>query len=298
MTTGNADHKKCLNCGADLSGGFCARCGQKDIDLNVSIGHIISDFLGDFFSYDSRVFRTLVPLLFKPGFLTLQYIHGRRVHYVPPVRLFIIISLLYFFSLTLIGFEGKNIVINYEPDEDKIIVPATVSEGGVAVGSETTEKQLPAVSDTNHDDKNKLEDLVVGKIVSAGQNQQLVKDKITEWMPRVMFFLIPVFAFILKICYMKSDRFYIHHLIFSLHFHSFSFLLLFLLLPLAAISDDLTVLISMIAMATYLFFGMRRVYAESAGRTMIKIMFLSASYLGVFTATMLSLLIVVIMLQA
>ena len=297
MTTGNAEHKKCLNCGAVLSGSFCEQCGQKDIDLNVSVFHIISDFLGDIFSYDSRVFRTLVPLLFSPGFLTLQYNRGKRVRYVPPVRLFIIISLLYFFSLTLIGFEGKNIVINYEPDEDKIIVPAMGSEGGVAAGSETIERKLPAGSGIKLDDKNKLEDLVVGKIVSASQNQKLIKDKITEWMPRLMFFLIPVFALILKMCYLKSDRFYIHHLVFSLHFHAFVFLLLFFLLPFDAAYDDLTDLIAVIAMVIYLFLSMQRVYAESIARTTIKFMFLSFSYLCVFAATTISTLITIIMLQ-
>lgn len=296
MMAGDPGANVCLNCGADLTGSFCAHCGQKNLDLNVSIGHIISDFLGDIFSYDSRVFRTLVPLLFRPGFLTLQFNRGRRVHYVPPVRLFIIISLLYFFSFSLAGFEGVNIVITQD-GQASVTAPAGALKNRVITGSEDTGKQPPAGSGIKPGDKDMVKDLVIRKIVTAGQNRELIMDKVTEWMPRLMFFLIPVFAFILKICYWKSGWFYIHHLIFSLHFHSFVFLLLFFLLPLSGAYDDLADIISVIVMAAYLLLSMIRVYAGRMIGTILKFMFLSFSYLCVFAATTISTLITIIILQ-
>lgn len=296
MANGNDLNNKCLNCGAALTGGFCAQCGQKNIDLNLSIGHIIGEFLGDIFSYDSRVFRTLVPLLFKPGFLTAQYNLGRRVSYVPPVRLFIIISLLYFFSLTLTGFQGGNIVITND-NQANVTAPAGSSEEGEVVTPGNIMEQPPVTTDDDAGDKSPLVNSFVRKVLAAGQNRDLILAKMADWMPRLMFVLIPVFAFILKMCYWKSGRYYIHHLIFSLHYHSFLFLLLFFLLPLAAFNDELADLISVIVMATYLLLGMRRVYAEHIGRTIIKFMFLSASYLCVFGVTTLSLFIAIIMLQ-
>src|SRR5215510_6945655 len=88
--------KHCLNCGAVLTGKYCSECGQKDQDLHDSFWHLTGHFVGDIFHFDSKFFRTLTPLLIKPGFLTIEYMRGKRAGYMKPVQLYFFISVVFF----------------------------------------------------------------------------------------------------------------------------------------------------------------------------------------------------------
>jgi hypothetical protein len=96
-----AETKKCPNCGETTVRYYCANCGQKQTNLNAPFKQLISDFLGNVLTFDSRFLRTLIPLLTKPGFLTASFVAGQRVRYVPPLRLYVFISVIFFFSLAL-----------------------------------------------------------------------------------------------------------------------------------------------------------------------------------------------------
>ena len=87
--------KNCENCGFELDGPFCGRCGQSERTTIKFFGSVIMHFLDDVFGYDSRAARTVFPLIFRPGFLTCEYFKGRRVHYVPPLRLYFFISIMF-----------------------------------------------------------------------------------------------------------------------------------------------------------------------------------------------------------
>ncbi len=91
--------QSCKNCGSQLNGKFCRNCGQEASPTIRYFGTVILHLLDDIFSFDSRASRTLFPLLFKPGFLTKEYFAGRRVHYVPPLKLYLFISIVFFLSL-------------------------------------------------------------------------------------------------------------------------------------------------------------------------------------------------------
>ena len=86
----------CLNCGAAATGKFCAQCGQEIKDHSVSLGPLLSEGLAELASWDSKLFRTLIPLLIRPGFLTNEYNAGRRVPYLSPLKLYLTISVLFF----------------------------------------------------------------------------------------------------------------------------------------------------------------------------------------------------------
>ncbi|MBD8527744.1 DUF3667 domain-containing protein [Pseudomarimonas arenosa] len=89
----------CQNCGADMYGDHCWQCGQPVKGLVRHFSSIIGDFLDSVFDLDARVPRTLGPLMFKPGYLSLQYFQGHRVRYVSPVRLFVFLCIISFFLL-------------------------------------------------------------------------------------------------------------------------------------------------------------------------------------------------------
>jgi Protein of unknown function (DUF3667) len=86
----------CGNCGTELLGETCYQCGQPTKGLVRHFSSIMGDFLDTVLNIDSRVFRTIGPLIFKPGYLTQEYFSGRRIRFVSPVRLFFFLAVLTF----------------------------------------------------------------------------------------------------------------------------------------------------------------------------------------------------------
>jgi hypothetical protein len=105
-----APARRCENCGTPLLGEHCYACGQPTKGLVRHFSSVVGDFMDTVFNIDSRVLRTLGPLLFRPGWLTQEYFAGRRVRYVTPARLFLFLSLLAFFAIHArinVGDEGN-----------------------------------------------------------------------------------------------------------------------------------------------------------------------------------------------
>ena len=136
-----AAHKQpaCTNCAYAFAPGepdeFCPRCGQQNHLPVIGFGHMVEEFLEGVFHFDGKVFRTAGLLLFKPGELTRRYLAGQRMPYVPPLRLYVFLSFVYFLLLSVdtahevsrVEFkQGNNFSINInskEADESKPKVP-------------------------------------------------------------------------------------------------------------------------------------------------------------------------------
>ncbi len=95
------DVPKCANCLTPLTGPFCAQCGQHVADYHRSVWRFVADFFDSAFCWDNKYLRTVAPLLKTPGFLTQEFMAGRRVRYVHPLRLFLFTSAI---CLTLIQY--------------------------------------------------------------------------------------------------------------------------------------------------------------------------------------------------
>jgi len=91
----------CANCGAERSGAYCSRCGQNDRDYHRALPPLVSELLREAFELDSRLVQTLKLLMFKPGALALEFSRNRRASYVSPIRLYLFVSILFFFLLAL-----------------------------------------------------------------------------------------------------------------------------------------------------------------------------------------------------
>ena len=87
---------KCDNCGAAVPGKYCSHCGQRFEHAIHSVLHFTREAMEDLTHADSRLWSTLAALLFKPGFLTREFLSGRRVRYLPPLRLYLVLSVLFF----------------------------------------------------------------------------------------------------------------------------------------------------------------------------------------------------------
>src|SRR5579859_6178147 len=110
--------ERCRNCGTPLQGRFCAECGQRHHKAVATLRESFDDFAGSHFGFDTKFFHSIVPLLFRPGFLTREYCLGRQERYVKPFRLYLFTSILFFFlaaifwpQLTTLG-SDDNVKVN------------------------------------------------------------------------------------------------------------------------------------------------------------------------------------------
>ena len=107
--TRNIRGNKCLNCENDISeeDNFCAQCGQVNDLKKVSLKQYLSAYFDDFLSFDSRLLNTIVTLIFKPGYVTKNYVDGKRMRYVNPFKLYLQITILFFLVIGIFGTIDK-----------------------------------------------------------------------------------------------------------------------------------------------------------------------------------------------
>ena len=120
----NEGSLSCENCHSPLNGPFCANCGQEADSKLKYFWVVIMHLLDDIFSFDSRASRTIFPLLTRPAFLTNEYFAGRRVHYVPPLRLYLFISIIFFLTLKFFIAADNNKTITVS-DKQALITQVT-----------------------------------------------------------------------------------------------------------------------------------------------------------------------------
>lgn len=108
----------CYNCQTLLaqSENFCPNCGQENHSRQASTRILINDFLNDYLTFDSKLFKSVIPLVSKPGFITKEYLDGKRKQFIPPIRVFLFLSFVYFGLSFLLGENGAATVTVNESD--------------------------------------------------------------------------------------------------------------------------------------------------------------------------------------
>lgn len=295
----------CQNCGTELLGPHCYRCGQPVKGLVRHFTSIFGDFFDSVFDFDSRTIRTLWPLFTRPGYLSCEYFEGRRVRYVSPVRLFFFLTIVAFFvgSLTLhmqtdgdsaLG-SGNRIVVVDDEDERTTTGEATSAGedapdfnfGDGDWDAETNPVDvslLPAFADAWVNDQ-------IGRaqqnIIRLKDDPDLYVKALMSAVPTSLFVLLPVFALMLKLAYVFQRRLYMEHLIVALHSHAFlsmSVLLMFLLgwleraLPAATVVFDTVEFALVVWMLVYLLRMQKRVYGQGWPMTLLKYLVLGFCY--------------------
>ncbi|MDQ5980028.1 MAG: hypothetical protein QG602_3003, partial [Verrucomicrobiota bacterium] len=102
-------HTHCENCGTKLEGPWCHKCGQHDFEFHRSFWHVFMEALETLFHFEGKFFRNIVTLLFRPGVLTADFNAGKRATQMPPFRLYIFVSFI-FFLLIFLGEKEDNFV--------------------------------------------------------------------------------------------------------------------------------------------------------------------------------------------
>ena len=122
----------CLNCGARLRGQYCGTCGQRSRSRLISLWELVSDAFGDLLEFDSRLWQTLIPLLIRPGRLTYDYLQGKRARFMPPFRMYLVMSLLFFVVAFFDPREDLGLLFEPQPEPTAEEVQQRAEEAAAA----------------------------------------------------------------------------------------------------------------------------------------------------------------------
>jgi hypothetical protein len=264
----------CPNCGREDLREYCSGCGQKAGDHRLPFGKLLGETMSKAFALDSRIGRTIIPFLLRPGFLTNEYNAGRRLRYSSPWRLYLLASFVFFVAVSLS--PGNPLELNVQAGHKSANVSVTVEP---LEESELTDQQR---AELRHLDKafGPLGTRMREKIEALNSTQRAelslrVGEVFVDTWPKAMFLLLPFFALLLKLFFPGRERFYSEHLILALHLHAFGFTLL--LLPIAT-DSELAGFIALGLIGLYIALALRQVYAQGWGRTLAKMLGLGVCY--------------------
>jgi len=285
---------RCSNCSALLHGPYCSACGQHQVDLDRPLREILGEGLSTFFAFDTRIGRTLWPLIRRPGFLTDEFLDGRRTRYVHPFKLYFACSLVFFF---VFAFSDYSIVHSNEPGIISITTVDDTARNDDGRRRLETGRDLSIAVDDDLTTRISeffapLDDLAVNE---PHRFNRLFIDRLSK----SLIVLVPVVALLLQLLYWEPR--YVAHLVFSLHLHSFSFLILVL----GAAVDKVVGAtgeaaagtgnnVATLAIVVYLFLALRRVYGQGRFMTIVKLVVLILGYCVALVLTMLATLVVTV----
>jgi hypothetical protein len=262
----------CASCLEPLVGEFCHRCGEKSkAGRDLSLRHFAGEAAQEFTSVEhSKLFRTLRALLLRPGFLTAEWVAGRRRPYLKPLNLLLLVLTLNFFALSIHR------------------SPTTYSAAYLA----------------SNDDKGVLAQAMDKWARKKGLSGEAFVETVNEkWrgyngLPPLQVFNAFLFALLLALVYLFSKRYFVEHLVFSLHFLSFSLLTSVLLWPVYFVGgvepktrDMLLSLFKMLLDSVYLFFALRHFYERAAVKNLLRSVVLLAGYFAIYFVTYVATLI-------
>ena len=96
----------CLNCGTTYTGNYCNRCGQSRNTPRYRLSNALKNIAGGFFNIDNGFGRTLLELLYRPGYMIRDFIGGKRVEYFRPFQTLFILAALYIMAVQLVDPEA------------------------------------------------------------------------------------------------------------------------------------------------------------------------------------------------
>lgn len=241
----------CPNCGASLAfvpaPRHCPQCGQ------VLVPRAPREWLRESLA---RYGRTLAALILHPGRLTLEHIAGRRERYVPPLRLYLVASFVFFLVVKVLTAAGAA----------HIVVAPTMTPDGRAITAESdpaTYQAMIAAMQRCLDQPGScswtstLRARIGLKGAAQADRPQELAQRMIGLAPNAVFVLLPVFAGLLMLAYRARRMRYGTHFVFSLHMHSGWFLALTLL---SQLPDAASLIGALVVLPAYSLWALQRVY--------------------------------------
>jgi hypothetical protein len=256
----------CPNCGTTLAGDFCHGCGEKRPEArDLSVRHFLRDSAAELTSLDSKLYHTLRALMFRPGLLTLEWIAGRRGRYLKPLNL-----VLALFALQIFAYTASK----------------AVSMFNVAMIVEN-ERQFAAQM---HTPNGGLYDRLFARASARkGASVESLYDTVNEKWQRNVSLLQPAqiiaLALLLQLLYVFSRRYFVEHLVFSMHFLAFTSLTTTLMWPIYFFLGIAPTRYNMLVAASkflldivYMFVALRAVYRGSHAFAVLRAFVLFVGY--------------------
>ena len=346
-------HGTCENCDTALQGHYCHHCGQSAHNPLKHVGHAIEEVFESFWHLDGRIFRTLRDL-WVPGRIALNYLKGRRVGYVQPLRLFVILTLFTFFIGKMfvhvddfsVGASGDSLFGKATTAEQVEAVRAqqmalidqqasttntgnpgfAIARAAVNAAAAQRRAELGAPTDTpasptddnhgtffNYSINGKPWDADTNPIVLAGLPQfannwlnrrlqngnaniqrmggktDLYMQAILTALPGALFFLMPVFALVLRVAYIPRAMGYLEHLVVALYSHCWLMMVVLATFLVASISNALAsplaatlglwiTALLWLAVPVYLLWMQQRVYGGNKLLTVLRYTLIGGVY--------------------
>jgi len=263
--------KDCLNCGTTIIGKYCHVCGQENIEPKETVWHLVSHFFSDITHFDGKVFTSMKDLILKPGFLSKEYMKGKRVSYLNPIRMYLFTSFVFFlvfFSLYRIDENSLDILIGGNNIDKIDSAQLSKLSSEINNGKPLTKEEIRKKYDTagisffasryksraeydsllkagvNKD--NWLQRMITYKGMELNEKYHnrsalaitTVLGKLQHSIPQMLFVLLPLFALFLKLLYIRrKDFYYTDHAIFTIHFYIFIFIQMLLIFGISKINS-------------------------------------------------------------
>ena len=273
------DGPTCQNCGTRLAGPYCANCGQRHEPHIHSLPHFAAEAAETLTHADSRLWRTLGHLLARPGRLTREFFAGRRTRYLPPFRLYVVVSLLYFVLIAVLPDAPTPVRFNAGDTTTGAATPADTTAGGTAASATCTGIEYDGPGDAW------LEPALKGACdkATADGGAGLARAFMAN-VPRALFVFLPLIAAVAMLLYWRPRRYYVEHLLFFLHNHSAVFVALGLHALISAVPGVAVIETPLgLAVAAYLLWypyrALRVVYQQGRSRSLAKYFMLGFAYL-------------------
>lgn len=309
---------RCRNCDADFSSfsekpKFCPNCGQDTHEHPPTVGEFLHEFILHYVALEGKLWRTLGLLFFRPGALTVAYLRGIKGQYVPPLRIYLTASILFFLVVKFFG-AGSLFRNNLDAEPAAVTQPVVAAQvlddlqralpadspatpaidsakkgisvgaakpqGVVVDGMTKADLQRPAIDvlrcDLGVNACNKLRAYLAQRYEgqTVAQMGAHVKEKMFSLAPYAMFCFLPVFALLMKIFYRGRGMYYGEHLVYAFHVHAFGF---FMLLGLAFVPESVSGVLAFWG-AAYFWLAMRRVYGGRWWATTLRYVTISVVY--------------------
>ena len=277
--------EKCLNCEESLSGeNFCPNCGQLNNERKPNVFELFFEMLSNLFAFDSKFYRSVGPLLFKPGSLSVAFIDGKRQQFMLPIRMFIVITILF---LTVNSFSNRSDFIEINTTQNSSAASDSTSE---IQSVDDIFERLIARDTLSVDEglkKLNLKPTFINRLFYQ-QGQKLIHNGLGNFLNYFFskfliygLLFIPFLAMLLKLFYLNLPRYYyIDHFIFAVHQQTVLMILalITLLLNTAVDDSDWAVLILLIAFVIHFLKALKTFYKEVWWLTIFKFILINIGF--------------------
>ncbi len=298
----------CQNCRHPMEGVYCPACGQEDKEVKRPVIYFLQEFLRVVFELDGRAYRTLFTLISRPGFLTKEYFAGRRMKYTPPLRLFLVVSIGFFLLVSMFNnLQSMQLAMEdmgesnlgeqtetSDEENDSRMSKQEFEENFGDVIEFFAKLKIPLLSDTANQNL---------QVALSSQMRTNLKEVMAD--PEDFFFgsleyitffillMMPILALIQQIFWVLSRRYFVEHLILTVHNHTFIILTIFVAMVLGVIDDmnvpvlnattEILNILAAIWIFVYLYLSLKRYFGAGWLVTALLYLTTTAAYASVLS---------------